>query len=350
MTLEVKQAYQTCHNSEHNILLDVRTASEWKNGIPQGALCLELSDISNLAQSKLSKEQCYYVICQTSQRSALAIKQLKSLGFIHLFHVVDGYQAWLEQDLPIEIPNIDKTELRYQRHYQLKDFGRKAQKKLNNAHVLLIGAGGLGSPSALYLAAAGIGQITIVDDDRVSLSNLQRQILHNTDSIGSLKVDSATKQLSALNPEIKINGIAQRLNQVNAQELISNVDMVIDGSDNLETRYLVNDLCMQFKKPLVYAAVYQYEAQISTFDFTDKNSPCLRCLFPKTEGFEPANCSTEGVLGVVPGIAGVWQATETIKLITGVGETLCSKLLIVDLIDNSFRTIKYSLNNQCNKH
>ncbi len=341
MTLAVKQAYQTCHNSEHNILLDVRTASEWKKGIPQGALCLELSDINDLAQSKMSKEQCYYVICQTSQRSALAIERLKTLGFVNLFHVVEGYQEWLKQDFPIEIPNIDKTEVRYQRHHQLKGFGRKAQDKLTKAHVLLIGAGGLGSSSALYLAAAGIGQITIVDDDRVSLSNLQRQILHNTDSIGSLKVDSATKQLSALNPEIKIHGIAQRLNPNNAPELIANVDIVIDGSDNLKTRYLVNDLCIQFKKPLVYAAVYQYEAQITTFDFTNKHSPCLRCLFPQTEGFEPDNCSTEGVLGVVPGIAGVWQATETIKLITGVGETLCSKLLIIDLIDNSFRTIKY---------
>ena len=350
MTVTVTQAYQNCHQSERNVLLDVRTASEWKSGVPQGALCLELSDINDLAQSKLSKEQCYYVICQTSQRSALAIEQLKNLGFIDLFHVTDGFQAWLKQELPIETPNIDKTELRYQRHYQLKGFGRKAQDKLNNAHVLLIGAGGLGSSSALYLAAAGIGQITIIDDDRVSLSNLQRQILHTTDSIGTLKVDSAKKQLSALNPEININTVSQRLTQDNAEKFISQADIVIDGSDNLETRYLVNDLCLQLKKPLVYAAVYQYEAQISTFDFTDNNSPCLRCLFPQTQGFEPVNCSTEGVLGVVPGIAGVWQATETIKLITGVGETLCSKLLIVDLIDNSFRTIKYSLNNQCNKH
>jgi len=215
---------------------------------------------------------------------------------------------------------------------------------------LLIGAGGLGSSSALYLAAAGVGKITIIDDDVVSLSNLQRQILHTTDSIGSLKVDSAKHQLAALNPEIKIKTLAKRLNQDNADDLISQADIIIDGSDNLETRYLVNDLCLKYKKPLVYAAVYQYEAQISTFDFRTKDSPCLRCLFPKTKGFEPANCSTEGVLGVVPGLAGVMQATEALKLITGVGEVLTQKLLVIDLLGNSFRSIKYSVDVQCKKH
>ncbi len=350
MKCTVKQAYQNCHNNEYNTLLDVRTACEWANGIPVGAKCLELSDIKNLAETSLSKEQCYYLICQTSQRSALAIEQLKNRGFSNLYHVADGYQEWLKQGLPIETPIIDNADLRYQRHYQLKGFGRQAQDKLNNAHVLLVGAGGLGSPVALYLAAAGVGQITIVDDDIVSLSNLQRQILHSTDSIGSLKVDSAQKQLSKLNPEIKVNAIAQRLNPNNAQTLIANVDLVIDGSDNLATRYLVNDICLQHKKPLVYAAVYQYEAQITTFDFTDNNSPCLRCLFPQAQGFEPANCSTEGVLGVVPGLAGIIQATEAIKLITDVGEVLDQKLLIIDLLDNSFRSIKYSKDSDCDKH
>lgn len=350
MTVTTKQAHQNCLNNEQSAILDVRTATEWYRGIPKGAVCLELSDINELAKSKLSKEQTYYVICQTSQRSALAIEQLKELGFIHLFHVSDGFQSWVNQDLPIEIPDIGKTELRYQRHHQLKGFGRKAQDKLNNAHVLLIGAGGLGSSSALYLVAAGVGKITIVDDDVVSLSNLQRQILHTTDAIGTLKVDSAQKQLTALNPEIKINTVAGRLNQDNVEDLISQVDVVIDGSDNLETRYLVNDMCLQLKKPLVYAAVYQYEAQISTFDFRKKDSTCLRCLFPQTKGFEPANCSTEGVLGVVPGITGIWQASEAIKLITNIGETLISKLLIVDLLDNGFRTIKYSKDRNCTVH
>jgi molybdopterin/thiamine biosynthesis adenylyltransferase/rhodanese-related sulfurtransferase len=350
MRFDVKQAYQDCHNSDTNILLDVRTPAEWQHGIPQGALCLELSDIEQLAESKLSKQHTYYVLCHTSQRSALAIEQLKNKGFINLYHVTDGYQSWHKQDLPIQIPTITNNDLRYQRHYQLKGFGRKAQDKLNKAHVLLIGAGGLGSSSALYLAAAGVGQITLVDDDVVSLSNLQRQILHTTNAIGSIKVESAQKQLSALNPEIKINSIAQRLDKDNAKDLIQHLDVVIDGSDNLKTRYLVNDICLKSKVPLVYAAVYQYEAQLTTFDFRKQDSPCLRCLFPQTQGFEPANCSTEGVLGVVPGLAGIMQATEAIKLISQVGEVLTEKLLIIDLLDNSFRTIKYSLDSQCKNH
>lgn len=347
MTITVKQAQHNCYNNDKHCLLDVRTASEWAIGVPQGAICLELGDINDSATNQLSKINHYYVICQTNQRSAIAIEQLKLLGFVNLYHVDEGYNGWVNQKLPTQIPKVSDSDLRYQRHYQLRGFGRKGQDKLNNAHVLLIGAGGLGSSSALYLAAAGVGTITIVDDDTVTLSNLQRQIIHTTDSIGSLKVASARKQLSALNPKISINTIAEKINLENIESLISKVDAVIDGSDNLKTRYLVNDWCAKLKTPLVYAAVYQYEAQISTFDFTKKDSPCLRCLFPQTQGFEPANCTTEGVLGVVPGLAGIWQATEAIKLIANVGETLTSQLLIIDLLDNSFRRIKYSKDQNC---
>jgi molybdopterin/thiamine biosynthesis adenylyltransferase len=214
----------------------------------------------------------------------------------------------------------------------------------------MIGAGGLGSSSAQYLVAAGVGQLTIIDDDSVELSNLQRQVIHSTKSIGMFKVESAYQQLNALNPEIKINALATRLNQDNVDQLIKNCDLVIDGSDNLTTRYLVNDACLQYKKPLVYAAVYQYEAQISVFTFKDSNSPCLRCLFPETTGFEPDNCSTVGVLGVVPGLAGIIQASEAIKIMSNVGEVLDSKLLICDLLDNSFRTIKYKKDPHCYLH
>jgi molybdopterin/thiamine biosynthesis adenylyltransferase len=289
-------------------------------------------------------------MCQTNKRSNSAIQHLQELGFTHLHHVNEGYQGWLKNNLPSEIPKLNNHDLRYQRHHQLKGFGRDAQEKLSNTHVLLIGAGGLGSSSALYLAAAGIGQITIIDDDKVSLSNLQRQIIHKTDNIGQLKVESAKQQLSALNPEINIITIAKRLDSDNAQQLIHEADIVVDGSDNLTTRYLVNDYCLKLNKPLVYAAVYQYEAQISVFDFTQTKTPCLRCLFPQAQGFEPANCSTEGVLGVVPGMAGVLQATEVIKLITNIGESLNSQLLVVNLLDNSFRKIKFSRDINCQIH
>jgi molybdopterin/thiamine biosynthesis adenylyltransferase/rhodanese-related sulfurtransferase len=350
MTISVLQAFQNCDSNNQHILLDVRTTDEWLLGIAQGAQCLTLNDIVDKANDELSKTNHYYVMCQTNKRSNSAIQQLKELGFTHLHHVNEGYQGWLKNNLPSEIPKLNNYDLRYQRHHQLKGFGRDAQEKLSNAHVLLIGAGGLGSSSALYLVAAGVGKITIIDDDEVSLSNLQRQIIHKTENIGQLKVESAKQQLSALNPEIIINTLAKRLDSYNVQQLIEQVDIVVDGSDNLSTRYLVNDYCLKLKKPLVYAAVYQYEAQISIFDFTQPNTPCLRCLFPQTQGFEPANCSTEGVLGVVPGMAGVLQASEVIKLITNIGESLNSQLLVVDLLDNSFRKIKFTRDKNCQNH
>lgn len=349
MNVSVIQALQLTQNNKH-IILDVRTASECAQGIPQGAMCLELSAIEDQASVKLSKSKTYYVICQTSQRSVLVIQKLKELGFDKLILINSGFQAWQQEKLPIEIPKLNDNDIRYQRHHQLRGFGRKSQEKLLDSHVLLIGAGGLGSSSALYLAAAGIGQITIIDDDIVELSNLQRQIIHRMDSIGTHKVNSAKKQMHAINPGIKINAISTRLNKHNVKQLISNVDVVIDGSDNLSTRYLVNDMCLTLSKPLVYAAVYQFEAQISVFDFRKNNTPCLRCLFPQTEGFEPTNCSIEGVLGVVPGMAGIMQACEAIKLITNVGEVLDSQLLIIDLLDNSNRRIKYTKDSHCHLH
>jgi len=252
--------------------------------------------------------------------------------------------------LPIDYPKVNDNDVRYARHHQLSGFGRQAQNKLLDSHVLLIGSGGLGSSAAMYLVAAGVGQLTIIDPDVVELSNLQRQIIHENESIGSLKVNSAKKRLIGLNPNIKVNAIAEKIHDDNAYDLIKSADVVIDGSDNLKTRYLINKVCLSLSKPLVYAAVYQYESQLSVFDFRDKNSACLCCLFPETKGFEPANCSTEGVLGVVPGLAGIMQASETIKLITNVGEILQNRLLIMDLSDNSSRQIKYSKSPQCKLH
>lgn len=345
----VQQAFQACDNNPSHIILDVRTAIECAQGIAQGALCMELSALQQQL-SQLDKDKHYYVICQTGIRSASAIQQMLAQGFENLNHIQAGFIDWQAQNLPTEIPSIKDEDVRYSRHYQLQGFGKSGQEKLKNAHVLLIGTGGLGSSCGLYLAAVGVGEITIIDDDKVELSNLQRQIIHSTDSIGRLKVRSAGQTLSKLNPHIKINTIAKRLAAHNAKQLIESVDVVIDGSDNLQTRYLVNDICLRYKKPLVYAAVYQYEAQVSVFDFRNGESPCLRCLFPQTDGFEPENCSTVGVLGVVPGLAGVIQATEAIKLISNVGEVLTKKLLIIDLLDNSFRTIKYSKDQNCKVH
>lgn len=347
--VSVDEAFNACGNAEAYIL-DVRTAAECVQGVAKGAICLELNDIKQKALSQLSKNKTYYVMCLSGKRSQQAIEILMQLGFVNLKHIDQGYQQWQIKGLPIEKTNINQHDIRYNRHHQLQGFGRKGQEKLSAAHVLMIGAGGLGSSAALYLAAAGIGQLTIIDDDKVELSNLQRQIIHSTNSIGTHKVESASQQLQALNPDIKINTLVARLDESNANELIRNSDLVIDGSDNLTTRYLVNDICLKYKKPLVYAAVYQYEAQISVFTFNENQSPCLRCLFPKATGFEPENCSTVGVLGVVPGLAGIIQASEAIKIIANVGQVLDSQLLICDLLDNSFRTIKYKYNSDCSFH
>ena len=348
MDVSVSQAYRDCKDNTHCVLLDVRTAAECSKGVAKGSVLLPL-DLLQDKTATLDIEYHYYVICESGIRSKIAIKQLRQAGFKNVYHINQGFNAWLKAKLPTEIPKIQSSDLRYNRHHLLAGFGKNAQEKLLKSKVLIVGVGGLGSPVALYLAAAGVGHITLVDDDTVSLSNLQRQILHTTNNIGSLKVDSAQQALHALNPEITIDTVAQKLTSDNAHDLIKHVDVVIDGSDNLATRYLVNDICMQYKKTLVYAAVYQYEAQVTLFDFSTSSNPCLKCLFPQTQGFEPENCSTVGVLGVVPGMAGILQASETIKWITAVGEPLVAKLLLTDLRDNSFRTIKYKKDNSC-KH
>ena len=348
--ISVHQAFQISKNNETKIL-DVRTAEEWQNGIAEDSLCLSLADIETNQLDGLDKSTHYSVICRTGVRSLLAIEKLKVLGFSKLSNVEKGFEFWQNQKLPIQYPEIKSNELRYQRHYQLKGFGKPAQEKLLSSHVLLIGAGGLGSSSALYLAAAGIGEITIIDDDVVSLSNLQRQIIHTTTDVGNLKVESAKQSIQQLNPQIRVNTVSKRLDQNNMDSLLSDVNIVIDGSDNLTTRYLVNDICLKYSKPLVYAAVYQYEAQLTSFDFRNNNSACLRCLFPQTHGFEPANCSTEGVLGVVPGMAGIIQASEAIKLITGIGQPLTHQLQIVNLLDNNINSFKYKTSKNCkNQH
>jgi molybdopterin/thiamine biosynthesis adenylyltransferase/rhodanese-related sulfurtransferase len=229
---------------------------------------------------------------------------------------------------------------RYSRHLILEGFGEEAQLKLKNAKVLVVGAGGLGCPALLYLSAAGVGSIGIIDDDVVNESNLQRQILFNTEDIGKQKVIVAGEKLRRQNPCIKIETHFKRVSKENALSIITNYDLVIDGSDNFATRYLLNDVCIILNKPLVYGAIHKFEGQVSVFNY--KNGPTYRCLFPEppNEGEMPA-CGEIGVLGVLPGIIGTLQATEAIKIITGIGEPLSGKLLSFDLLSNSFSTFEF---------
>lgn len=235
---------------------------------------------------------------------------------------------------------------RYHRHLILPEIGEDGQRRLKTARVLLIGAGGLGSPAALYLAAAGVGTLGIVDADEVELSNLQRQVLHDTESVGVPKVDSAVSRLRAINPHVDVIAHHARLTSANAMELLSAYDVIVDGSDNFQTRYLVNDACVLLGKPNVYGSVLRFEGQASVFSFGD--GPCYRCLFrePPPPGLVQ-NCAESGVLGVLPGMIGVVQAAETIKLITGAGELLVGRLLLVDGLRMRFRTIDVPRDPEC---
>ncbi len=235
---------------------------------------------------------------------------------------------------------INKEKDRYSRHLILAGFGEEAQLKLKKAKVLVVGAGGLGCPALLYLTAAGVGTISIIDDDKVSESNLQRQILFNNEDVGKEKVFAAKEKLNAQNPFIKIETYSEKITKKNALDIIKDHDLVIDGSDNFATRYLLNDACVILNKPLVYGAIYKFEGQVSVFNY--KNGPTYLCLFPEppNEGEMPA-CGEVGVLGVLPGIIGTWQATEAIKIITGVGEPLSGKLLSFDLLTNSVSVFEF---------
>lgn len=232
---------------------------------------------------------------------------------------------------------------RYSRHFILEGFGEAAQLKLKQGKVLVIGAGGLGSPALLYLVAAGVGTITIVDGDQVSLSNLQRQVLYTVDDIGVNKAEAAKRRLMLLNPEINISSIPQFLDSSNILAILKDFDLVIDGSDNFSTRYLVNDACVISGTPLVYGAIFKFTGQVSVFNY--KGGPTYRCLFPEPPAAgEMPGCGEIGVLGVLPGIIGTWQATEAIKILSGVGEVASGKLLSLDLLSNDLSSFQFGLN------
>ncbi len=238
---------------------------------------------------------------------------------------------------------------RYARHIILPEVGGKGQEKLLNSRVLVIGAGGLGSPAILYLAAAGVGTIGIVDFDVVDLSNLQRQIIHNTERVGTPKVESAKKTVEMLNPDVKVIAYNTRISKENIMDIIKDYDVVLDGTDNFPTRFLINDACYFAGKPLVSAAMLRFEGQVSVFDYRNKeNSPCYRCLFPEPPppGLVPS-CQEAGILGSIGGIMGCIQATEAIKLILGIGEPLVGKLLIMDALSMDFRKVKLRKDPNC---
>ena len=324
------------------LLVDVRAAHERALGMADHALGIVREDLQADSATYLPDLDAeILLICQRGARSLQVAEILIARGYRNLSSVEGGTDAWDAAGLPMQRADVDADfSERYSRHLRLPDVGLQGQKTLEASRVLLVGAGGLGSPAAYYLAAAGIGMLRIADDDVVDRSNLQRQILHTDARIGTPKVESAAIALSALNPRTTVEAIRERITSDNVERLLDGVDVVVDGADNFPARYLLNDACVKLGKPLVYGAVHRFEGQASVFDAGRHRgvAPCYRCLFPEPPSPESApNCAEAGVLGVLPGVIGLLQATEAIKLLLGIGEPLRGRLLQFDALAMRFR-------------
>jgi molybdopterin/thiamine biosynthesis adenylyltransferase/rhodanese-related sulfurtransferase len=336
------------------LLIDVREAHERALGMAAGARGIAMGElIGNAAVHLPDTDVELLLICQSGLRSLRTAEALAAQGFANVASVAGGSARWIAEGLPVVMPDGDIDDdfaERYSRHLRLPQVGLHGQRRLEAARVLLIGAGGLGSPAAYYLAAAGVGTLRIADDDVVDRSNLQRQILHTDASIGTPKVDSAAAALSALNPRTRIEAVRERVGSANVERLLDGIDVVVDGADNFPARYLLNDACVKLGKPLVYGAVHRFEGQASVFDAGRHRgiAPCYRCLFPEPPSPENApNCAEAGVLGVLPGVIGLIQATEAIKLILGIGEPLSGRLLQFDALSMRFRETRLAADPDC---
>ena len=341
--------------AQGSVFIDVREDHERASGQAEGA--------RGIAKAALERDPAAYLpdidasivlICQKGGRSMESARVLEAAGYRRLASVAGGTSRWIDERHPVVVPamsaDVRDFNERYSRHLLLPEVGIAGQQRLQQSRVLMIGAGGLGSPAAFYLAAAGVGQLRIADDDIVDRSNLQRQILHTEARIGEPKVASAQATLAALNPRTQVEAIAERVTSGNVERLLEGVDVVLDGADNFPARYLLNDACVKLGKPLVYGAVQRFEGQVSVFDAGRQRGelPCYRCLFPEPPPPEFApNCAEAGVLGVVPGVIGLLQATEVIKLLLDAGETLAGRLLHFDALAMRFRETRLRHDPDC---
>jgi molybdopterin/thiamine biosynthesis adenylyltransferase/rhodanese-related sulfurtransferase len=335
--------------SSRPALIDVREPDEHAQGMIPGTVHIPRGFLElRIERNVPDRETPVVLYCASGTRSVLAARSLTELGYSNVRSLAGGFTGWKRAGLPWEQPIALRPdqETRYSRHTLLPEVGVAGQVKLLGAKVLCIGAGGLGSPSSMYLAAAGIGTIGMIDDDIVDASNLQRQILHGTDRVGVAKVESAETTLRGLNPDVKVDKHRTRITSDNALALIAPYDVIIDGADNFATRYLVNDAALRLAKPVIHASIFRFEGQVTVFPAN--GSPCYRCLYPQPPPAEDApSCAEAGVLGVLPGIMGVLQATEAIKLILGLGETLAGRLVVYDAIKTRFRELKLRRDPKC---
>ncbi len=331
------------------VLIDTREPHEYQEAhledgklVPPGLLA---DEIAAAAPDKSARTILY---CRSGNRSFKAAEQMQALGYEDVASMAGGILAWQEQGLPVVAASGMSAEQRdrYSRHTLLPEVGVDGQLKLLNAKVLLLGAGGLGAPTALYLAAAGIGTLGLVDDDVVDASNLQRQVIHNTERIGMPKTESARIFIEALNPDVNVVEHNLRLTSENILELIEPYDVIVDGADNFPTRYLLNDASVRLRKPVVSASILSFDGQISTF--VPFEGPCYRCLYPTPPPAELApSCSANGVLGVMAGTMGTLQANEVIKLVLGVGEPLIGRLLLYEALGTRFTELKVRRDPEC---
>ena len=335
------------------LLLDVREADEVANGSPRDALRMGRGFLElRIEEAVPELDRPLLVMCAGGVRSLFAAETLRQLGYRNVKSVAGGFNRWKNNGLPFEMPRVLDADARerYSRHLLLPEVGEAGQLKLMASKVLLIGAGGLGSPSALYLAAAGVGTLGLVDHDVVDRSNLQRQVLHTEARVDTPKVASAREALESLNPRVKIVTYETRLDSGNVEEIFSNYDVVVDGSDNLPTRYLINDACVKLGIPNIHAAVYRFEGQITVFwpAYAKRRGGCYRCMFPEPPPPELApSCAEIGVLGVLPGVLGVLQAVETIKVLLEMGDPLVGKMLYYDALQGAFNQFKLARNPEC---
>ncbi|MCA9672706.1 MAG: molybdopterin-synthase adenylyltransferase MoeB [Myxococcales bacterium] len=331
------------------VIVDVRDKDEVDAGLIPGAVHLPKSFLElRVEQAIPERDTPIIAYCAGGVRSLLAADALQRLGYTNVSSMSGGFSRWQQQGHPVFKPKSLTTDQRnrYKRHLAIPEVGEAGQIKLLESKVLCIGAGGLGSPTALYLAAAGVGTLGVIDFDVVDESNLQRQIIHTADRVGTPKTESAKKTLLGLNPTINVVPHEDRLHSGNVEKYFSGYDIVVDGTDNFPTRYLVNDACVKLGIPNVHGSIYRFEGQVTVFH--PPHGPCYRCLYPEPPPPELApSCADAGVLGVLPGVVGVMEAVEVVKLILGVGEPLVGKLVHYDALDNEFRTLKLRRDPEC---
>ncbi|MDX6436228.1 MAG: sulfur-carrier protein adenylyltransferase/sulfurtransferase [Gaiellaceae bacterium] len=336
--------------TETSLVLDVREQDEWDEGHIPGAVHVPRGHLeSRIERAAPDQTRPIVIYCSVGNRSAFAAKTLSELGYEEVTSLAGGFTDWKRNGFPVQLHvGLDAPRrARYSRHLLIPEVGEEGQLKLLDAKVLLIGAGGLGSPASLYLAAAGVGRLGIVDADVVDESNLQRQIVHSTESLGEPKVESAKRSIEALNPDVEVVAYKERLtSENNARILADSWDVIVDGADNFPTRYLVNDASVWHGIPVVHGSIYRFEGQVTVFK--PHEGPCYRCLFPTPPPPELApSCAEGGVLGVLPGVIGSLQASEALKLALGIGEPLIGRLLLFDALSAEFDEVKLRRDPDC---